>query len=216
MLHGDDHSPSAHVSPGALPRHVPAQKPSSSSSSMPSTPAHTSPFEGPRQQAAPVVTPNPEFRLAVSLLGADVIYLCLQLGIPPSSLFPEPAVLLNLHVMYRHLLRRAQAYRSIMRSIPSDLSERALQEYYSHAVSKVVWHSGSLDTEAPTATEGTDTGSRLPPIPPLYSSSDVARAIAESLTDRYSALAAERLKRLRGGARKTADADDAASDWLFV
>jgi hypothetical protein len=161
------------------------------------------------------VSPNPEFRLAVSLLGADAVYLCLQIGIPPSSLFPEAAVLLNLHVMYRYLLMQAQAYRPIMKSIPTDLSERALQEYYSHAVAKLREPSHSGPTAAGTGSD-TDPGnsSRLPSIPDLYNQSAVARAVAQSLTERYSALAAERSDRgLRGTA---ADADESASDWLLV
>lgn len=176
-----------------------------------SAPAHAHVPPGAPKHPAHIVSPNPEFKLAVTLLGADAIYLCLQLGISPSSLFPEPAVLLNLHVLYRHLLQRAQSYRHIMRSIPADLSERALQEYYSRAVAKL------FPPASPDPSSGASpyevSGGRLPPIPEACDLSDVSRAIALALTERYSALAAEGL---RAASRAAAEVEDTTSDWLLV
>jgi hypothetical protein len=44
---------------------------------------------------------NKEFMFALTLLRADVVALCLRAGVPPSSMWPPEAILLNLDVLRR-------------------------------------------------------------------------------------------------------------------
>jgi hypothetical protein len=45
---------------------------------------------------------NPQFQVAVDALGNIIVYMCLQLGINSTSLFPPNCLLLNLNILYEH------------------------------------------------------------------------------------------------------------------
>jgi hypothetical protein len=48
---------------------------------------------------------NEAFEQALVLLRADVVFLCLQSGLPAAMLWPSEAILLNLHLLQRHMQR---------------------------------------------------------------------------------------------------------------
>lgn len=51
---------------------------------------------------------NKSYQSALSLLQADVLILCLKCGLPPETLWPAPAILLNLHVLHDFCVKKAK------------------------------------------------------------------------------------------------------------
>lgn len=51
---------------------------------------------------------NESFEQALTLLRADVVFLCVQNGLPAAVLWPSEAILLNLDLLQRHMQRMLQ------------------------------------------------------------------------------------------------------------
>ena len=60
---------------------------------------------------------NAEFRSALSLLRANVISLCLRVGIPPSGLWPQEALLLNMDVLRQHAVEKINTDESLQGAV---------------------------------------------------------------------------------------------------
>lgn len=56
----------------------------------------------------PLRTPNKTFPLALSLLRANIVALCLRAGMRPSTLYPPQALLLNLSLLHSYCLEQSK------------------------------------------------------------------------------------------------------------
>lgn len=57
------------------------------------------------RRGSPRYVLNDQFEQALTLLRADVVFLCLQSGLPAAVLWPSEAILLNLDLLQRHMQR---------------------------------------------------------------------------------------------------------------
>ena len=58
-----------------------------------------------RRRGPPRYMLNDTFEQALTLLRADVVFLCLQSALPAAMLWPSEAILLNLDLLQRHMQR---------------------------------------------------------------------------------------------------------------